>query len=77
MSGETLVVRFGLDVLVDLPEEQVATESGNVTESARERAIEAALSAMNSKDVYLDGVNSDPAKVTFDVSDSDVEGVYF
>lgn len=74
--SDCVVVRFDMEVIVEF-ENDVSTEEGGITETARERAIKAAISAMTNTEVYIDGEDNEPAKVTFDASDSDVIDVYF
>lgn len=54
---------------VELPDATVDDGSGTPTPQARERAIEAVISAIpQTCEVYIDGEDVEPAKVFIDVS---------
>lgn len=67
---DIIIVRLDLDVEVELPEGVIEHE-GDLTEECRERAIEAALSALPQKaEIYIDGEDKEPARVFIDASEA-------
>lgn len=75
MNG-TIFVRFDLTVQVVLPEGIELDGNDELLEPLKERAIEAAVSAFNNCEIYLDGEDKEPTQIIYDVSDSDVQEVY-
>ncbi len=75
-----ILVRFDHEVVVELPEsddeEKIVGEDGEVLPEAQKRAIDAAVSAFPQEiSIFIDGEDADPAEVSFDVSDTQVEEV--
>ena len=76
MSDLTAYVRLEFEIQVSLPEGVKDDGEGEPTDETRERAIEAALSALpQNLEVFIDGEDKEPARVFIEVSEGDVSEV--
>jgi hypothetical protein len=72
-----IMVRFDIDVAVELPEaeddENIVDDDDEVLPEAEKRAIEAAICAFpETVDIYIDGPDKPPTNCSFDVTDNHV-----
>jgi len=76
VSDLTAYVRLEFEIQVSLPEGVKDDGEGEPTDETRERAIEAALSALpQNLEVFIDGEDKEPARVFIEVSEGDVSEV--